>query len=191
VEVTAADMFDFLADQRGDRTVIRLADRESGLSARTIPPVVGVGPVCVPGGAGRYSGGGQLGTARPDDPPSGRELGSAAESGRPPGNAIRDSRLTRVHASPIPARKRAHGGVQLTNVLVVATIGQPPGAVEGTAGPHGHRYPSEKRLNWALKDRTLPAKLRKARKQVCSPAIARPRCLAGRPGQAARRVNQL
>jgi integrase/recombinase XerD len=36
VEVTAADVFDFLADQRGDRTVIRLSDRESGLSARTI-----------------------------------------------------------------------------------------------------------------------------------------------------------
>ena len=36
VEVTAADVFDFLADQRGDRTVLRLADRESGLSARTI-----------------------------------------------------------------------------------------------------------------------------------------------------------
>jgi integrase/recombinase XerD len=36
VEVTAVDVFDFLADQRGDRTVIRLADRESGLSARTI-----------------------------------------------------------------------------------------------------------------------------------------------------------
>jgi len=36
VEVTAADVFDFLADQRGDRRVVRLADRESGLSARTI-----------------------------------------------------------------------------------------------------------------------------------------------------------
>src|SRR5215469_14794968 len=36
VEVTAADVFDFLADQRGDRGVVRLADRESGLSARTI-----------------------------------------------------------------------------------------------------------------------------------------------------------
>jgi integrase len=36
VAVTAADVFDFLAGQRGDRTVIRLADRESGLSARTI-----------------------------------------------------------------------------------------------------------------------------------------------------------
>jgi integrase/recombinase XerD len=35
-EVTAADVFDFLAEQRGDRSVVRLADRESGLSARTI-----------------------------------------------------------------------------------------------------------------------------------------------------------
>jgi site-specific recombinase XerC len=33
---TQTDVFDFLADQRGDRTVVRLADRESGLSARTI-----------------------------------------------------------------------------------------------------------------------------------------------------------
>jgi integrase/recombinase XerD len=36
VEVSAADVSDFLAHQRGDRTVVRLADRESGLSARTI-----------------------------------------------------------------------------------------------------------------------------------------------------------
>ena len=35
-EVTAVDVFDFLAHQRGDRTVVRMADRESGLSARTI-----------------------------------------------------------------------------------------------------------------------------------------------------------
>lgn len=35
-EVTAADVFEFLAQQRGDRTVVRMADRESGLSARTI-----------------------------------------------------------------------------------------------------------------------------------------------------------
>jgi integrase/recombinase XerD len=35
-EVTAADVFGFLADQRGDRRVVRLADREWGLSARTI-----------------------------------------------------------------------------------------------------------------------------------------------------------
>jgi site-specific recombinase XerC len=35
-EVTAADVFDFLAHQRGDRRVVRLVDRESGLSARTI-----------------------------------------------------------------------------------------------------------------------------------------------------------
>jgi site-specific recombinase XerD len=36
VAVVAADVFDFLAHQRGDRTVIRLSDGESGLSARTI-----------------------------------------------------------------------------------------------------------------------------------------------------------
>jgi integrase/recombinase XerD len=36
VEVTAADVFEFLAHQRGDRRVVRLGDRESGLSARTI-----------------------------------------------------------------------------------------------------------------------------------------------------------
>ena len=35
VEVSAADVFDFLAHQRGDRTVVRLADRESGLSSAT------------------------------------------------------------------------------------------------------------------------------------------------------------
>jgi hypothetical protein len=36
VGVVAADVFEFLAHQRGDRSVVRLADRESGLSARTI-----------------------------------------------------------------------------------------------------------------------------------------------------------
>ena len=36
IEVVAADVFDFLAHQRGDRTVVRMSDRESGLSARTI-----------------------------------------------------------------------------------------------------------------------------------------------------------
>jgi integrase/recombinase XerD len=36
VAVTPADVFEFLADQRGDRSVVRLADRDSGLSARTI-----------------------------------------------------------------------------------------------------------------------------------------------------------
>jgi site-specific recombinase XerD len=35
-EVRSADVFEFLAQQRGDRSVVRLADRESGLSARTI-----------------------------------------------------------------------------------------------------------------------------------------------------------
>jgi integrase len=39
VEITAADVFDFLGHQRGDRTVVRLADRESGLSARGDTPV--------------------------------------------------------------------------------------------------------------------------------------------------------
>lgn len=36
IEVVAADVFEFLAHQRGDRTVNRMSDRESGLSARTI-----------------------------------------------------------------------------------------------------------------------------------------------------------
>ena len=36
VAVVAADVFEFLADQRGDRKIVRLADGESGLSARTI-----------------------------------------------------------------------------------------------------------------------------------------------------------
>lgn len=35
-DVVAADVFEFLADQRGDRAVVRMSDRESGLSARTI-----------------------------------------------------------------------------------------------------------------------------------------------------------
>ena len=36
VEVASADVFEFLAQQRGDRSVVRIVDRESGLSARTI-----------------------------------------------------------------------------------------------------------------------------------------------------------
>jgi site-specific recombinase XerD len=36
VDVVAADIFGFVADQRGDRTVVRISDGESGLSARTI-----------------------------------------------------------------------------------------------------------------------------------------------------------
>jgi integrase/recombinase XerD len=36
VEVAAADVFEFLAHQRGDRTVVRLTDWESGVSARTL-----------------------------------------------------------------------------------------------------------------------------------------------------------
>jgi site-specific recombinase XerD len=36
VDVAAADIFEFVADQRGDRSVVRISDGESGLSARTI-----------------------------------------------------------------------------------------------------------------------------------------------------------
>ena len=36
VEVRPLDVFEFLIAQRGDRSVVRIADRESGLSARTI-----------------------------------------------------------------------------------------------------------------------------------------------------------
>src|SRR3954451_6942049 len=36
VAVRPVHVFEFLAQQRGDRSVVRLADRESGLSARTI-----------------------------------------------------------------------------------------------------------------------------------------------------------
>ena len=35
-DVVGADVFDFVADQRGDRTVVRISDGESGVSARTI-----------------------------------------------------------------------------------------------------------------------------------------------------------
>ena len=36
VAVAPPDVFEFLAYQRGDRTVVRMSDRESGLAARTI-----------------------------------------------------------------------------------------------------------------------------------------------------------
>src|SRR5665213_1442644 len=36
VSVLPPDIFEFLADQRGDRSVIRLSDGESGMSAHTI-----------------------------------------------------------------------------------------------------------------------------------------------------------
>jgi integrase len=54
LEVAAADVFDFLAHQRArDRTVVRLADRESGLSARTIARrLSSVSSLYVPGRAG-------------------------------------------------------------------------------------------------------------------------------------------
>lgn len=64
----------FLADQRGDRSVVRLADRESGLSARTIARRLSsvTGPVCLPGRPGRHASAGQSGAAGPACPPSGR-----------------------------------------------------------------------------------------------------------------------
>src|SRR3954453_3651150 len=37
VEVAARDVFEFLAYQRGDRTVVRMSDRESGLAECPIP----------------------------------------------------------------------------------------------------------------------------------------------------------
>jgi integrase/recombinase XerD len=48
VGATAADVFDFLADQRGDRAVVGLADRESGLSARTIARRLSSVSACMP-----------------------------------------------------------------------------------------------------------------------------------------------
>jgi hypothetical protein len=39
VEVAAADVFDFPAHHRGDRTVVRLADRESGSPGCRLGPV--------------------------------------------------------------------------------------------------------------------------------------------------------
>jgi hypothetical protein len=53
-EVVAADVFDFLAHQRGDRTGVRISDGESGLSARTIArrSVVDLGLLLVPGRPG-------------------------------------------------------------------------------------------------------------------------------------------
>src|SRR5262249_27398175 len=68
VQVTAADVFDFLADQRGDRTVVRLADRESGLSARTIARRVSGGSGVFAYLVGR---GGRAGRGRPGAPVGG------------------------------------------------------------------------------------------------------------------------
>ena len=49
IEVTTSDVLGFITAQRGDRRVVRLADGESGLSARTIPAtvVVDLGPLRV------------------------------------------------------------------------------------------------------------------------------------------------
>jgi hypothetical protein len=54
VEVTAADVFEFLAHQRGDPDGGAAGGRGVGAVGADDrpPPVVGVGPVCVPGNAG-------------------------------------------------------------------------------------------------------------------------------------------
>ncbi len=71
VEVIAADVSGFLAHPRGDRTVVRLTDREPGLLAdgRQVP-VVGVRLLRVPGRRGD-AGAGQPGARRPVDSSAG------------------------------------------------------------------------------------------------------------------------
>ena len=51
VEVVAADIFDFVADQRGDRSVVRISDGESGLVGPHDRPaaVVDLGVLRLPG----------------------------------------------------------------------------------------------------------------------------------------------
>jgi hypothetical protein len=58
VDVVAADIFGFVADQRGDRTVVRISDGRSGLSARHDRPasLVDLGLLRVPGRWGRHVG---------------------------------------------------------------------------------------------------------------------------------------
>jgi integrase/recombinase XerD len=46
-EVTAADVFDFLADQRGDRGVVRLADRSRGCRHARSPAACRRWPGCL------------------------------------------------------------------------------------------------------------------------------------------------
>ena len=66
VDVVPADIFEFLADQRGDRSVIRLSDGESGMSARTIARrlVVGVGLLLLRDRPGRHRGANEPGPER-------------------------------------------------------------------------------------------------------------------------------
>ena len=58
VEVVAADVFDFIADQRGDRTVVRIGDGESGFVGAHDRPtvVVDLGLLRVSGCAWRHGG---------------------------------------------------------------------------------------------------------------------------------------
>jgi hypothetical protein len=83
-EVVAADVFEFVAHQRGDRRVIRISDGESGLSARTIARrLSSIGPVRVPGCPGRHAGSNEPGPAWVVDaptrwPPPARAAGASA-----------------------------------------------------------------------------------------------------------------
>jgi hypothetical protein len=67
-DVTPADVYEFFAKQRGDRSVVRLSDRESALSARAIArrPSSVSGPLRLAGpgfrGRPRSRGGGAVGT---------------------------------------------------------------------------------------------------------------------------------
>jgi hypothetical protein len=108
VEVTAADVFDFLADQRGGRAVIRLADRESGLSARTIARRLSSvsGPVCVPDRPGRHAGAGEPGAAGSADAAAGW-VGAVADRAAGAGAAHAAADLVAGRGGPA-GRRVAH-----------------------------------------------------------------------------------
>jgi integrase/recombinase XerD len=74
VEVVAADIFDFVASQRGDRTVIRITRwRVRVVGPHDRPPaLVDLGPVCVSHRPGRHVGEAEPGPAGPVDATSGR-----------------------------------------------------------------------------------------------------------------------
>jgi integrase/recombinase XerD len=106
VQVTAADVFDFLADQRGDRTVVRLADGESGLSARTIArrlsSVSGLYAYLVARGDTPVQA--KPGAARPADAAAGRV---AAGADRAAGAGAADAAADLVAAGGRPAGRGA------------------------------------------------------------------------------------
>ena len=103
VAVTSADVFEFLAAQRGDRRVVRISDRESGLSARTIArrlsTLSGFYAYLVARGHG---GGGEPGATGPGDTPPGR-FGDVAHGAVGAGAA-------HVAEDPVPSRRRRLDG---------------------------------------------------------------------------------